>query len=83
MLILAISLQGNIWHAEQPVPLSVVVYKIFLLEQFSRKIGFSSPVAVIVLFSIDGGFFSNLFELLWNVNFCAVPYFIFHTHNKN
>lgn len=45
------------------------IYKIFLLRNFSWKIGFSSPVTLVVFPNSDGSFFPTfLFKVDWNVN---------------
>lgn len=54
MIIIAVSLHGNIQHllAKHPLLVLVELYQILLLKQFFKKIDLSSPLAVIT-FSSD------------------------------
>lgn len=48
MVLLVVSIQGNIWHSliEQPLRISIEVSKIFRLKIFFKEIIFPNPVAV-------------------------------------
>lgn len=57
MVIIAVSLPGNIWHhlTKQPILIVGEIYKIVVLNNFSRKYVFSSALALMALSSIDDG----------------------------